>query len=176
MKKGIEGKNTCLFVCHGGGRVGGRRSDTSPYLKEWQWKYHSHSHSHDHFAKISYHVSMESRKRSKKQQILDKFTAYVESNPNTSYDDVAEAMRRSPKTIYRWCKELGIRLSTLKANDRLGTTLPSTTKEEEDLDELDGIIDKVEREIAYIQKRIDELQNQIADDDRRIQENAGHRG
>ena len=69
---------------------------------------------------------MESRGGSKKQQILDKFTAYVEGNPNASYGDVAEAMQRSPKTIYRWCKKLGIRLPTLKVDDRLGVTLPFT--------------------------------------------------
>ena len=120
---------------------------------------------------------MESRGGSKKQQILDKFTAYVEGNLNASYDDVAEAMQRSPKTIYRWCKKLGIRLPTLKADDRLGVTLPfttgnrldatlpslsSTTKEEEDLDEqLDRIIAEGKRYEAHLQKRIDELQNQL---------------
>ena len=97
---------------------------------------------------------------------MAKFTAYVEGNPGASYDDVAGAMQRSPKTIYRWCKKLGIRLTTPKANDRLGTTLPSTAKEEEDLDELDRIIDKVNSEMPYIQKRIDELQNRIAEDRR----------
>ena len=123
---------------------------------------------------------------------MDKFTAYVEGNPNASYDDVAEAMQRSPKTIYRWCKKLGIWLSTPKADDRLGATLPSTTKEEEEfLDDLDRIIDKINRHKAYLQKRIDELQNQLeeiyfqeqmdelqnrlTDACRRIQGNAGHR-
>ena len=105
---------------------------------------------------------MESREGSKKEQILDKFTAYVESNPNTSYDDAAKAMHRSLKTIYRWCKKLGIRLSTPEADDRLGATLPSTTKEEEEsLDELDRIVDEINRHKAHLQKRIDELQNQI---------------
>jgi len=105
---------------------------------------------------------VENRKGSKKQQILDKFTAYVEYNPNASYDDVAKAMQRSPKTIYRWCKKLGIHLTTPKADDQLGTTLPSTTKEDDALDELDRIVDRIKRHRVHIQERIDELQNQIA--------------
>ena len=124
---------------------------------------------------------------------MDKFTGYVKDNPNTSYDDAAKAMRRSPKTIYRWCKKLGIRLTTPKTDDRLGATLPSTTKkEEESLDELDRIADEINRQKAHLQKRIDELQNQIEEIEeelyidelqkrledvcRRVQGNAGHQG
>jgi len=125
---------------------------------------------------------MESKEVSKKQRILDKFTTYVEGNPNASYDDAAKAMRRSPKTIYRWCKKLGIHLTASKADDQLGAALPSTTRadyqlgatlpfttreekagEEEAMDELDRCIDKTKQLMAHIQKRIDEIQNQIAD-------------
>jgi len=120
--------------------------------------------------KILYHVSMESRK-SKKEQILDKFTAYVEDNPGVSYAEASKVMQRTSKTIHRWCEELGIKLTTPQAVDRPTLTLESTAGEEKIPDELSEVIDEASGNVEYIQgqillkdSQIAELQNQIVSD------------
>ena len=120
--------------------------------------------------KILYHVSMESRK-SKKEQILDKFTAYVEDNPGVSYAEASKVMQRTSKTIHRWCEELGIKLTTPQAVDRPTLTLESTAGEEKIPDELSEVIDEASGNVEYIQEQIllkdsqiAELQNQIVSD------------
>ena len=53
--------------------------------------------------------------RTKKERNIDKLVTYLKANPNATYAQAAKAMHKSHRTIYNWCKELGIKLATASA-------------------------------------------------------------
>ena len=67
-------------------------------------------------------------------------------------------MQRSPRTIRRWCDDLGIKLTASRAGCRSTPTSGATDEGEEILDELEYL----QEQILLRDKQIAELQNQIA--------------
>ena len=90
---------------------------------------------------------MKNRGKSRKERVLDKFVAYVKANPDVSHEEAAKAMNRAPRTIYTWCKKLGIGLTT--SRDQLTPAL-KTGKEEEIPSELDKIAGNADREMKHL--------------------------
>ena len=110
--------------------------------------------------------------RTKKERNIDKFIAYLKTNPNANYTQAVRVMHKTPRTIHNWCKELGIGLSTASAASRpspsYNFTVPYTSvhpraqsqshssSESDDLDKIIDTFDKVEAFKDRVRKRVED--------------------
>ena len=108
--------------------------------------------------------------RTKKERNIDKFIAYLKTNPNTNYTQAARVMHKTPRTIHNWCKERSIGLSTASAASRpspsYNFTVPYTSvhpraqsqshSSSDDLDKIIDTFDKVEAFKDRVRKRVED--------------------